>query len=267
MSHINMESTSLQWDAGLYQNSSSLQFQLGLMAIDKLNPRDPEQILDIGCGNGLISIELAKKIPMGHVTGIEASTEMFVKAVHNSASLGISNIRFLNMNALDIIFENKFDAVFSNSAIHWIHDLETMYRLIFNALKAGGRIMIQTGLKELNKLVETIIVLLQADRYRSYLAGMTLPWRFLSRDENVEILRNSGFMDIEVEMQRDVHHFKTVNDLSGYLESAPMVPFLSLIPDNEKDGFKDMFIQTYLDKNNGQLRAASTRIFISSRKP
>jgi len=267
MSDINMESTSLQWDAGLYQDSSSLQFQLGLMAIDKLDPRDPERILDIGCGNGLLTIELAKKIPMGHVTGIETSAEMFVKAVHNSASLGIPNIRFLNMNALDIIFENEFDAVFSNSAIHWIHDLERMYKRIFNSIKADGRVMIQTGLKEINKLVETIIVMLQADRYRPYLTGMALPWRFLSRDENIEILKNSGFMDIEIEMIQDVHRFKTINELSGYLESGPMVPFLSIIPEIEKDGFKEMFVQTYLGKNNNTLVSASTRAFLSARKP
>ena len=262
-----MEPTSLQWDAGLYQDSSSLQFQLGLMTIDRLNPRGPEHILDIGCGNGLLTIELAKRIPAGHVTGIEASTEMFVKAVHNSASMGIPNIRFLNMNALSINFEHEFDAVFSNSAIHWIHDLEKMYALIFHALKPGGRIMKQTGLKEINKLVETVIVIFQVDRYRPYLAGMTLPWRYLSMDESMELLKNSGFTGIEVENYKDEHRFKTIRELSGYLESAPMVPFLSLIPDTEKDGFKDMFVQTYLGKNNNKLVSVSTRIFITARKP
>jgi trans-aconitate methyltransferase len=79
MPNMTMEPTSLQWNASLYQDSSLLQFQLGLKTIDRLNPRDPEHILDIGCGNGLLSIELAKRIPMGHVTGIEASAEMFVK--------------------------------------------------------------------------------------------------------------------------------------------------------------------------------------------
>jgi trans-aconitate 2-methyltransferase len=262
-----MNSESLKWDAGLYQDSSSLQFQLGLMAINKLNPRDPEQILDIGCGNGLLAIELAKKIPRGHITGIEASAEMFVKAVHNTASRQIGNIRFLNMNALDIRFENEFDAVFSNSAIHWIPDLEIMYGLIFDALKPGGRIMIQTGLKEINKLIETIIVILQVDRYRPYLAGHKLPWRFLSRDENIKILGEAGFTDIEVESYQGVHHFKTIHELSGYLESAPMVPFLSHLPDNEKYGFKELFVQTYLKKNNNALVSASTRAFISARKP
>lgn len=267
MPNMTMEPTSLQWNASLYQDSSLLQFQLGLKTIDILNPRDPEHILDIGCGNGLLSIELAKRIPMGHVTGIEASAEMFVKAVHNSAAMGIPNIRFLNMNALDINFEHEFDAAFSNSAIHWIHDLETMFALICKSLKPGGRIMIQTGLKEINKLVESVIVILQADRYRPYLAGMSLPWRFLTIDETMELLKNSGFSGIEVETYQDVYRFKSIEELSGYLESAPMVPFLSLIPESEKDGFKDMFVQTYLGKNNNTLVSASTRMLMTARKP
>jgi len=261
-----MKPTTLQWDPGLYQDSSSLQFQLGMMAIDKLNPRDPERMLDIGCGNGLVTIELAKRIPSGHVTGIEASAEMFVKAVQNSAGMGIQNVRFLNMNAMDITFNHEFDAVFSNSAIHWIHDLEKMYSLIFNAVKPGGRIMIQTGLREVNKLVETVIVILQSDRYRPYLAGMKLPWRFLTIDESMNILKESGFTGIEVETHQDVHRFENIKELSGYLESAPMVPFLSLIPEIEKEGFKDLFMRTYLEKNDYMLVSASTRIFISAIK-
>jgi trans-aconitate methyltransferase len=267
MPHIAMEKTSLHWDADLYQGSSSLQFELGLMAIEKLNPSGPEQILDIGCGNGLLTIELAKRIPAGHVTGIEASAEMFVKAVHNSAAMGIQNIRFLNEDALNITFDREFNAVFSNSVIHWIHDQEKAYALIFNALKPGGRIMIQTGLKEVNKLVETVIVMLQADRFRPYLAGMKLPWRFLTMEENRELLKNSGFTGVELETYQDVHRFTSIQDLSGYLESAPMVPFLSLIPEGEKDGFKEMFVRTYLGNNDNMLVSSSTRIFLSAKKP
>jgi trans-aconitate 2-methyltransferase len=138
-----MDGNILQWNAELYQDSSSLQFQLGLLAIERLNPRDREQILDIGCGNGLLTIELAKRIPSGRVTGVEVSSEMITKAADNISRHGVSNVRFLNMNALDISFESEFDAVFSNSAIHWIHDQETIYGLIFKSLAGSGRIMIQ----------------------------------------------------------------------------------------------------------------------------
>lgn len=262
-----MKRNTLRWNAGLYEDSSALQFQLGLQAIEKLNPRDGEHILDIGCGNGLLTIELARKIPSGMVTGVETAREMHAKASENVARHGIRNVRLLNMNAIDISFENEFDAVFSNSAIHWIHDLETMYGLVRASLAGGGRIMVQTGIREMNRLVETVIVVLQTERYRPYLAGMTLPWRFLTRTENIEILEKTGFSGIVVEERRDTYEFGSIDELAGYLESAPMVPFLSLIPLGMAGEFSDFFVRTYLEKNGGRLEYTSTRAFISASKP
>ena len=46
----------------------------------------------------------------------------------------IKNVKIVNMDAININYENEFDAVFSNSAIHWIKDLETMYNLIYKSL-------------------------------------------------------------------------------------------------------------------------------------
>ncbi|HNW29815.1 MAG TPA: class I SAM-dependent methyltransferase, partial [Spirochaetota bacterium] len=111
-----MESKTLKWDAELYQDSSTLQFELGMMAMDMLKPIEYERILDLGCGNGLLTIELAKRARLGHVTGVEASPEMIRAAQRNAASLSTGNITLVNMDALAIEFDNEFDAVFSNSA-------------------------------------------------------------------------------------------------------------------------------------------------------
>lgn len=223
--------------------------------------------MDLGCGNGLLTIELASRVPRGHVTGIEASLEMIEIAKDNVAQRGISNITLVNRDALKIDFNEEFDALFSNSAIHWIHDLKEMYRLIFRSLKPGGRIMVQTSLKEPNTLYETIFAILQVERYRSCYKNMTWPWKFLTREENRELLSGTGFICIEVERYEHNYVFKNINELSGYLESAPMVPFISRLPEEEHQGFKELFVATYLDKNNAKADAISARAFISARKP
>jgi ubiquinone/menaquinone biosynthesis C-methylase UbiE len=187
-----MESKSLKWDAELYQDSSNLQFELGMMAMDMLKPIEYERILDLGCGNGLLTIELAKRARLGHVTGVEASPEMIRSAQRNAASLSTGNITLVNMDALAIEFDNEFDAVFSNSAIQWIHDLDSIYRLLFRSLKPGGRMMVQTSLKESNTLYEAINAILKVQKYQPYYRSVKWPWKFLTREENIELVSRAG---------------------------------------------------------------------------
>jgi len=256
----------LRWNADLYQVSSSLQFELGMKAIGMLRPLDHEKILDLGCGNGLLTIELAKRAQGGLVTGIEASPEMTGAAQRNALGMSIDNIRLFNMDALAIDFDNEFDAVFSNSAIHWIHDLDTMYRLLYRSLKPGGRIMVQTSLKEMNTLYEAIIALLKAEKYQPYYRSIQWPWKFLTREENITLISGAGFTHVSVERCLYTYTFKSIEELSGYLESAPMVPFMTYLPEEERPGFRKLFVDTYLEKNNGALEATSARAFIAARK-
>jgi trans-aconitate 2-methyltransferase len=261
-----MNNTSLPWNPDLYQESSSIQYNLGLMAIERLNPIDNEHILDIGCGTGLLAIELSRKIPNGRVTGIETSPYMFETAFANIRSSGAENVNILKMDALGISFNEEYDAVFSNSAIHWIQELETMYRLIYQSLKCNGRIMIQTGIREMNPLIQAFITVLGNERYRPYFSEVRLPWRFLTVDETEAILQGSGFSDIDIFLYPDRQIFKTAKELSGYLESAAMVPLLPHVPEDEKQEFINFFVGTYIEKNNNRLEASSTRVFISAYK-
>lgn len=262
-----MDDSTLNWNAELYQHSSALQFRLGLVTIEKLNPKDGEHILDIGCGNGAVTVELAKRIPRGRVTGVEASAEMAAKARENIASSDITNVTIINMNALEIGFESEFDSVFSNSAIHWIPDLKTMYRLVHRALRPGGRIMIQTGLREKNPLTMTVFEIVGAEPYVSRFKDLKLPWRFLTEEENREILARAGFSEIGLESFTNSFEFKSRGELSGYLESAPMVPFLPLLSEGERERFKEEFVRTYLKNNSDRLEVSSRRVLLSARRP
>ena len=170
----------LKWDAKLYQDSSSYQFKLGLMSIERLNPKNGEEILEIGSGNAMVTIELAKKISNGKIIGIEISKEMTEQARENLSKYGISNVEIINMDALNIEFNNQFDVVLSNSAIHWIKNLELMYKLIYNSLKENGRIMVQTNVKAVSPIFVILMKSVRKREYRQYFSDFSSPWRFLS---------------------------------------------------------------------------------------
>lgn len=260
-----MNENKFKWDAKLYQKSSSFQYSLGLMAIERLNPKNFEKVLEIGGGNAMLSIEIAKLIPDGEITIIEVSKEMCEQAKENLVNFGIENVKIVNMDALKINNENEFDVVFSNSAIHWIKDLELMYTLIYKSLRNNGRIMVQTGLKEVNTLFQTFLTV--GKEFAAYLKDFTLPWRFLTAKENEIILTKNNFKEIIVEPKYLTKEFDNEDNLMDYFKGAAFVPYFDVLPDNIKDKFVERFKEIFFELNQpNPLNLGMTRVFINATK-
>ncbi|MHA1280900.1 MAG: class I SAM-dependent methyltransferase [Promethearchaeota archaeon] len=260
-----MTSQSFRWDSDLYQKSSSVQFELGLMAIERLKPKDFELILDLGAGTARLSIEIAKRIPNGKVIALEISSEQCEQAKLNLRKYNINNVEIMCMNALDMNYKNKFDAVFSNSAIHWIPNLKKAYQLIYDSLKGGGRIVVQTGLKE-NGIVAKVVSQMFI-KYRDDLNNFRIPWKFLSIKENERILRKCNFRDIKIEPLDHPIKFKNERELFNYWRAAALVPFFTFLPEEVHDKFLEDFKQIYYEINSeNPLEFIMRRVFIYARK-
>ena len=226
-----MNDAGFKWDAELYQKSSKWQFELGMIAIERLAPIDGEKVLEIGCGNAMTTIEIAKRIPNSSITAIELSEEMIKQANINLINYEIKNVKILHMNALDIKFDKKFDAVFSNSAIHWILDLESIYALIHKVLNEDGRILIQTGIKEVNILFKSLQKISNLPEYNKFLKAVQFPWRFLTIKNTKSILKLVGFRKIKVEPYKFNRKFNNIEEFIDYSKAAALVPYLNAIPD------------------------------------
>ena len=261
-----MVDKTLSWDAELYQNSSSLQFELGLMGIKKLNPKGSEKILEIGCGNAMVTIELAKRNPNGTITAIEVSEEMISQAKFNISKTNLSNIKLIHKDAIQIDFKDKFDAIFSNSAIHWIKNLELMYEKIYNALRQNGRIMIQTGLRSINSVVKTIYKLVSLKKYQNGLSDFKNPWRYLTTEQTYKLLHSLCFRNIHIEEYNHPIKYDKEQNMLNYFKSAALVPFLTILPDELKCEFVEDFRNIYLNINENRLEVEMKRLFISAVK-
>lgn len=94
----------------------------------------------------------------------------------------------------------EYDMLFLNSAIHWIQDLDALYGKIYRSLKPGGRIMVQTGLKENNRLYETIYAMLQVKRYKPLYRSISWPWKFLTREDSIALYGQDLPMSLSSDM-------------------------------------------------------------------
>jgi SAM-dependent methyltransferase len=125
-----------QWDAGDYARVGSFVPELGMAALDLLDPRPGERILDVGCGDGALSVKI---IDGGaEVVGVDNSPEL----VEAARAAGVYAEL---VDAADMDFDRQFDAAFSNAALHWMLDRERVAAAIFKALRLGGRFAGEMG--------------------------------------------------------------------------------------------------------------------------
>ena len=113
------------FDGEKYQKASSHQKQWGTQLISEFNFKGAEHILDLGCGDGALTAKLADQVPHGSVTGIDASRGMINTAFKNHQS---HNLRFELADINSISYQNNFDIIISNAALHWVRDHETFTR-------------------------------------------------------------------------------------------------------------------------------------------
>ncbi len=140
--------TTDRWDATLYDSNHSFVNQLAAELVDILAPKPGERILDVGCGTGPLTQSIAS---LGSkIVGVDASASMIALARKN-----YPDIEFAVMDAATMSFADKFDAVFSNAALHWIKPPEAAAECMFAALKPGGRLVLEMGGK---RNVSTILM-------------------------------------------------------------------------------------------------------------
>jgi trans-aconitate methyltransferase len=101
------------WDPQAYQAKHSFVWQFGSSLLELLDPRPGERILDVGCGTGQLTSEIARS--GARVTGLDSSPEMLAEARRN-----YPNLHFVQADAAGFSFDEPFDAVFSNAALHWV---------------------------------------------------------------------------------------------------------------------------------------------------
>jgi SAM-dependent methyltransferase len=109
---------------------------LGAAALDLLDPQPGETILDVGCGEGTLTLEIKNR--GAEVVGIDNSLSM----------VGAARAKGLDarlMDAAELKFSEAFDAAFSNATLHWILAKDRAARAIWFALKPGGRFVGEMG--------------------------------------------------------------------------------------------------------------------------
>jgi trans-aconitate methyltransferase len=175
------------WNPDDYDDDHAYVAEYGEGVVDLLDPKPGERVLDLGCGTGHLTAELASAVgDRGDAVGIDRSAEMIREAreAHPEPS-------FQRTDARSFSAREPFDAVFSNAALHWISDVDQNRVLagVADALRPGGRFVAEMGG---TGNVDRIVTATRAElAERGYDASH--PWYFPSVGEYAPRLETHGF--------------------------------------------------------------------------
>lgn len=173
---------SQQWSAGSYDTHARFVSDLATGVVDWLAPRRGERILDVGCGDGVLTAELRDR--GAQVVGVDSSADFIAAA----SARGL-DARLMDGEALD--FGPEFDAVFSNAALHWMPKADAVVAGIARALKPGGRFVAEFGG---HGNVAAIVTAMRAvGMRRGGDPGLANPWYFPAPQIYQALLERHGF--------------------------------------------------------------------------
>ena len=173
------------WDANLYNTKHDFVFNYGSSLIELLKPKEGELILDLGCGAGQLTQEITGS--GAKVIGMDASESMIADAKKN-----FPDLEFRVANAEKFNFAEKFDAIFSNAALHWVKDYKAAAANMFQHLKKNGRLILEFGGKGNVQKIETTLKAVLLEKGYQKQANINL-WYFPSVAEYATILEQTGF--------------------------------------------------------------------------
>ena len=127
-----------RWDSGLYDDAFGVITRFGSGAFELLAPKRGEPILDLGCGTGHLTAQIAAA--GAAAIGIDAAADMIARARELYPRVGFEVAR-----GEDFALDAPVDAVFSNAALHWMWPPEAVAACVSRALKPGGRFVAEMG--------------------------------------------------------------------------------------------------------------------------
>lgn len=234
-----------EFDGEKYQNSSSHQKEWGSKLIAELLLKGNERILDLGCGDGVLTKQLAGIVPHGEVIGLDASENMLKVA----KKFEVDNLSFLLLDIDDLNFKEEFDLIFSNAALHWVKDHYKLLPNCYTALKPGGMLRFNfAGHGNCSNFFEAIKEVMQLERYRKFFAGFEWPWYMPGVEDYRRLISLTSFKDIQVWEENADRFFKNADEMIKWIDQPSIVPFIRLVNENEKQNFRHEVIERMLIK-------------------
>lgn len=179
------------WDAQTYDRRFGFVADLGRDLITLLEPQDGERILDLGCGTGTLTAQLAST--GAEVVGVDADPGMIRQARQTLPELRfeVADGQDLVASGGQLLRDGPFDVIFSNAALHWMRRADAVAAGMVHLLRPGGRVVAELGAAG---NVATIVAAVReaAEELGGRADRVASPWYFPTAAEHATVLERAG---------------------------------------------------------------------------
>jgi len=242
---LRRELSMTEWNTPEYARVSELQKAMADEALSLLDLSGTERILDVGCGNGRITAEIAARVPGGSALGVDSSADMIAFASAHFGPALRPNLRFEMADARRLTFRAEFDLVVSFNALHWIPEQAEALHSIRSALKSSGvaqlRVVPAGKRKSLEKVIEETRL---SPRWVRYFRQFDDPYLRLTPEEYGALAERCGLHVRRIHMQDKTWDFGSREAFVAF-GSVTFVEWTQFIPSSDALAFVNDVLDRY----------------------
>jgi trans-aconitate methyltransferase len=219
-----------EWDAQAYRGVSALQQWLAEKSLSSLSLRGDERVLDVGCGDGRITAELAARLPRGTVVGTDASRAMVDFAARTFPPATHPNLDFRVADAAQLPFAAEFDLAVSFNCLHWVADQAGALRAIQRALRPAGRAALRFVPQGTRRSLEDVIEeTCTAAAWAPYFPSHRPPYVHPTPEAYRRLAADCGFRVERLEVHQEAWDFGSREAFARFA-AATFVEWTRLVP-------------------------------------
>jgi trans-aconitate 2-methyltransferase len=234
-----------EWDAKAYSERNAVQKWVADQHLAGLRLDGTERVLDIGCGDGKITAEIARRLTSGSVLGIDPSIQMVAYAKAHFAGTVHPKLAFAVGDVTALPYRGEFDLVVSFNALHWVRDQAAALRGIRAALKPTGRTFLEFVPQGARKSLEDVIEeTCQDERWARYFAGHTPPYVHFTPEQYRRLASDHGLRVERLDCELKTWDFGRRQGFVDWAE-VTFVEWIKNVPEAERLAFIDDGLDRY----------------------
>ncbi|PVD49478.1 trans-aconitate methyltransferase [Terrimonas sp.] len=233
----------MAWDPEKYNQFKNIRYQPFFDLMELISGNDLKNGIDIGCGTGEQTSILSKKFDEAKFSGIDPSPEMLAK----SKVFESNNLDFKQYSVEDFLASDdrrNWDLIFSNAALQWSDNHETLFPGLIAHLSEHGQLAVQMPVQKENLLNKILIELAQEKPFTDFLHGWKRESPLLSIDAYAQIMFDNGLHKIQIIQKVYPIIADNTEKLFDFISGSSLIPYLEKMSPHEQE----LFVAAYKNR-------------------